>query len=517
MPNPAKPIRVCVLVCSYEGSDSELKTYEGQLVQTPEHYFSEEDSKTVVFSLSFIKKATTYRQIRQLVKSGNFDVFYNQCDGAIDEDKAGVDVVQALESFNVPFTGAISKYYELSKPQMKQLAHYFNIKSAKYAVIEAGDNVRDLCAPLTFPLIIKHVSGYSSVGMDKSCKVYDEPSLHNRVARFIEQYQVALVEEFVTGDEATVLVCADGTQPDGIRVFPPVMVQFPEGEDFKHFHLKWETYEGMKWHLMPADDPALPQVIRIARTSFMHMMGNVGYGRVDVRIDRSTNDVIFLEINPNCGVMYPYGQEGSADWILRLNPEMKQKEFALLQIHEALKRHERNTPLFRCVYHPARGYRICAIRDISAGVLIFEAEGRLLRICSKPYVQAVWGSEKYEHFAQTAWPLGSDGHYYAMWDQEPSEWRALTHSCSPNMGFGPNRSLNVHALRDIKKGEVLTMDFRTFMDETMPPFRCECKAPECGGLIAPGAKPTAVAEVVAPTVTQWYDIPTTTLMTKQQT
>ncbi|ESL07666.1 hypothetical protein TRSC58_04641 [Trypanosoma rangeli SC58] len=270
------PIRVCVLVCSYEGSDSELKEHEGELVQTPQHYFTETDSKDVVFTLEFIKKSTAYRQIRQLVKSGAFDVFYNQCDGAIDEDKAGVDVVQALESFNVPFTGAISKYYELSKPEMKRMAHYCAINTAPYAVLESGDDVRKLCAALRFPLIIKHISGYSSVGMDKSCKVHTVDALEERVARFIEQYQIALVEEFIPGDEATILVCADATQPGGIRVFPPVMVQFPAGEDFKHFQLKWETYEGMNWRFVSEDDPALPDMICIAKTSFLHMSGGRG-------------------------------------------------------------------------------------------------------------------------------------------------------------------------------------------------------------------------------------------------
>ncbi|ORC92789.1 uncharacterized protein TM35_000021150 [Trypanosoma theileri] len=482
------PIRVCVLVCSYEGSDSELKEYEGELVQTPQHYFTKADENEFVFTLVYVKKATAYRQIRQLVKSGDYDVFYNQCDGAIDEDKAGVDVVLALESFNVPFTGAISKYYELSKPEMKRVAHYCRIATARHAVIEIGDDVEKLCAPLRFPLIIKHISGYSSVGMDKSCKVHDMRLLVDRVGPFLEQYQTALVEEFITGDEATVLVCADSTQPGGIRVFPPVMVQFPEGEDFKHFHLKWETYEGMNWRVMPNDDPALQDIIRIARISFLHMMGGVGYGRVDVRIDRANQTVVFLEINPNCGIMYPYGQEGSADWILRLTPDFKQKEFAKVQIREALTRCARNKPLFRSAYDPIREYYLCATQDIPAGTTIYEGEGKLVRLCTKPYVKLMWSEEDYNQFLHNAWPIGGDGHHYALWDLESSDWGAFSHSCNPNMGFAANRSLNIIALHDIKKDDELTMDYRLFMDETMPPFRCHCKSKSCQGWISFGKR-----------------------------
>ncbi|RNF12334.1 methyltransferase/D-alanine--D-alanine ligase [Trypanosoma rangeli] len=482
------PIRVCVLVCSYEGSDSELKEHEGELVQTPQHYFTEADSKDVVFTLEFIKKSTAYRQIRQLVKSRAFDVFYNQCDGAIDEDKAGVDVVQALESFNVPFTGAISKYYELSKPEMKRMAHYCAINTAPYAVLESGDDVRKLCAALRFPLIVKHISGYSSVGMDKSCKVHTMDALEERVTRFIEQYQIALVEEFIPGDEVTVLVCADATQPGGIRIFPPVMVQFPAGEDFKHFQLKWETYEGMNWRFVSEDDPALPDMICIAKTSFLHMMGGVGYGRVDIRINRATNTAVFLEINPNCGVMYPYGQEGSADWILRLMPDFKQKEFAKLQIREAIQMHACRQLPFRCVYDPVRAYYLCATRDIPVNSIVFEGEGHLVRLCTKPYVKANWGEVEYNEFLDDAWPVGSEGHYYALWDLRSSDWRAVTHSCDPNVGFCPNRSLNVYALRNIAKGEELTMDCSLFMDDMMPPFTCRCKASTCAGRIRSSIK-----------------------------
>ncbi|KAG5502036.1 hypothetical protein JKF63_04313 [Porcisia hertigi] len=483
----AKPIRVCVLACSYEGSDSELKEYEGNLIQTPQNFFDSTDER-YTFHLELIKKATAYRQIRQLVMSGKYDVFYNQCDGAKDEDRAGVEVVEALEEFRVPHTGAIAKYYEMSKPDMKLVAHYYNIATTNYAVLGPGDDIESLCTGLQFPCIIKHISGYSSVGMDKSCKVYNMAQLVDRATRFMAEYQFALVEEFVSGDEATILACNDSTQPEGVRVFQPVQVAFPDGEDFKHFQLKWASYEGMEWTQVSEKDPAIKDMIGIARTAFKRMMGGIGYGRIDVRIDRQhDNKVFFLEINPNCGIMYPYGQEGSADWILRLNKGFQQREFAMLQIREAIARSQRERLLYIRHFDPVRGYHLRAKEDISVGTIVFQDECRPVRLCTKPYVLETFSKEDYTDFQHNAWPVGRDGHYYALWDRDPAQWRSFNHSCSPNMSFAPTRSLNVVALRNIPKGEELTMDYRQFMDSTMPGFQCNCGTEKCEGFVTPGS------------------------------
>lgn len=476
-------IRVCVLISSYEGSDSDLKEYEGSFIQSPQHYFTKEDSD-YTFECHAIRKATSYRQIRALVKSNQFDVFYNQCDGARDEDRAGEDVIRALEEFQVPFTASLSHCYEISKPDMKCTAHFAKIRTAPFAVLENGMDVTVACAHLKFPVIVKHVCGYSSVGMTKDCKCTTMDQLVNRVERFIKEYQFAMVEEFIPGDEVTVLACADSSQPDGVRVFHPVMVNFPKGEDFKHFYLKWAAFDGMAWVLVPEDDPALAQILDVGRRTFKEMMGGVGYGRCDLRINRETNDVVFLEINPNCGVMYPPDQEGSADWILKLTG-FGQKEFAKLQIREALLRFEKERPVSRRCFDAQRGFHLRAVRRIKAGFVVFADEGRPFRLCTKPFVEKNWREDQKEQFRAGAWPIGSEGHYYALWDHSPAFWRVFNHSCEPNMAFGSDKSLNVVTLRDVEVDEELTMDYRTFIDDNMKPFWCYCGAAKCEGLIAP--------------------------------
>ena len=486
---PPARIRVCVLISSYEGSDSELKEFEEDYPMNPAYYFAEDDP-VYEFTVVSLRKATVFREVRSLAKSGKYDVFFNLCDGAEDEDRAGVEVVQVLERFEVPFTASVSKFYELSKPDMKMMAFYGDIPTAAYAVLEVTDPaaIREQCSHLNFPVIIKHISGYSSVGMTKDCKCTSMDDLVVRAAKFVDDYQFALVEEFIVGDEVTVLACADSTQPSGVRVYHPVQVKFPPGSDFKDFDLKWREFDGMVWVTVDEKDPALEQMIEVTRRSFKEMMGGVGYGRCDLRINRERNEVVFLEINPNCGIMYPPTQEGSADWILKHSPGTNegqgagpgaQRDFAILQMREAMLRQHKGKPLFAHAFAQARGFYLRAACDIPESAVVMADEGRSFRLFTKPYVAANWSTEEIDYFRQSSWPVGSDEHYYAVWDLLPSCWRSFNHSCDPNMVFAPNRSLNIIARRAVKAGEELTMDYRTFMDCLMYPFDCTCKAGNC--------------------------------------
>jgi len=44
-----------------------------------------------------------------------FDLFFNLCDGAWDEGRAGIEVIQTLESLGQAFTGADSSFFEPSR------------------------------------------------------------------------------------------------------------------------------------------------------------------------------------------------------------------------------------------------------------------------------------------------------------------------------------------------------------------------------------------------------------------
>lgn len=143
------------------------------------------------------------------------------------------------------------------------------------------------------------------------------------------------------------------------------------------------------------------------------------------------------------------------------------------------------SPTFAVRLHkdPRQGYRLCAARNLHKGEVVFEDEGRAFAVVTRPHVQANWNEEQKKTFTEYAWPLDGEGHVYAIWEQHPSRWRPINHSCDPTCVFAAPHSLNVIAAKEISQGEDLTMDYATFCDSTMKPFLCLCGSEACRGWI----------------------------------
>jgi hypothetical protein len=143
-------------------------------------------------------------------------------------------------------------------------------------------------------------------------------------------------------------------------------------------------------------------------------------------------------------------------------------------------------PLFSLLFDPRqKGYHMRAAADIKKGQVVFADEGREFAIVTKPFVEATWSDKDKTTFSEYAWPLGMDGHVYAIWNADPRLWRPINHSCAPNLVFAEGHSLNVIASRDVPAGEDLTLDYATFCDSVMKPFDCHCGAATCRHRIVP--------------------------------
>jgi len=103
-------------------------------------------------------------------------------------------------------------------------------------------------------------------------------------------------------------------------------------------------------------DAGLDQRLRdIARRIFVAMKGR-GFGRLDLRSDPSAENIYFLEINPNCGLFYPEGSQGSADIILLLDKDNNHFSFIETLIACAIKQSENLKPKFDYFYHKNNGF-----------------------------------------------------------------------------------------------------------------------------------------------------------------
>ena len=111
---------------------------------------------------TLVGKHESVAQVEQLIEQG-FDLFFNLCDGAADQEIPGIAVVATLEKNGVPFAGASSECYEPSREQMKEVCHQLGIATPAYLLARNDEDVERAAETLRFPLFVKHYSSYASV------------------------------------------------------------------------------------------------------------------------------------------------------------------------------------------------------------------------------------------------------------------------------------------------------------------------------------------------------------------
>ncbi len=297
-------MKIAILHASYQDSNSPTKQFDISYDPTP--YLDGHE-----ISHHHIHFRNISQQLTEIVKQDH-DFYFNLCDGAADEQRAGIEVIEFLQRNRKAFSGARSDFYEPNCRQMKQICKACN---CLYPASHFAASLKDLEGlQLPYPLLVKHPSSYNSIGMYKHNKVQDLPALEQVCQQMIDRYGEALIERFITGPEYTVLLSGRRNEEQDIKVYPPMEVLFPEGEEFKHFDLKWKDYADMGEQIV-SDASLADRLSELSKQYYLHSGAN-GYARLDWRMDRNTEDLYFLEINPNCSVFYPKGSFGSADIIL---------------------------------------------------------------------------------------------------------------------------------------------------------------------------------------------------------
>lgn len=459
-------MRICTLISSYDGSTDPtcgLNPEADPARWLPEHKCE----------IHPIKKIIAVRSVRQLAQR-NFDVFINLCDGTAEEDRAGPEVVRELERLGVAFTGAGSSFYEPSRENLKRVCQYAAVDTPDYLFVKDPADIAYAATNLRFPLIVKHPNSYNSIGLERASCVADAHALAQQVERMRRTYGGALIEEFISGREFSVLVAEprDGdAQPE---VYSPMEVLFPPGESFKHFDLKWRNYEFMQ--ARPVEDSDLAtRLCSLAQRVFSRFSAS-GYARLDIRADRDGR-LYVLDINDNPSMFYAPEHFGSADTILSMDPR-GHRGFLEHIIHCALRRQRRSARNWEVRRTPAGGYGIFATMDIAAGEMIFRYEERAHVLVSRSHVEKTWDPERLLEFRQYAWPLNEDT--YVMWSDQPEDWAPINHCCDPNSWLS---GLDVSARRRIRANEEITMEYATYCGELMEPFACDCKTALCRRVI----------------------------------
>ena len=281
------------------------------------------------------KKASA-RKVERLIGEG-FDLFFNLCDGAEDQDVPGIEIIQTLEASRVPFVGAVSTCYEPTRTRMKEVCRELGITTPDCVVATSAEHVEHAARTLEFPLFVKHPSSYASVDLSRRSRVKTPAGLRIQARKMMTRHGGALIERYIEGIECTVLVAENPDDPDRPTAYTPVQYRFPDGEHFKHADLKWVDYDALQ--SFPVPDEQLAARLKDEAARFFVALGAASFARCDFRVD-ARGTPYMLEINPNCGVFYPPSDPGSADICLHHDPE-GHEGFARQLVNAALARARR--------------------------------------------------------------------------------------------------------------------------------------------------------------------------------
>ena len=459
-------MKICVLQPDYSTTDVDYKNYDPP--RDLSHLMPEAS-----FDHVLLNKLSTYKQLRELKKK-DYDIFVNLCEGYLDWNIPSIDVIYFMEMLNLPFTGPSSVLYDPPKDVMKYVAYTEGIRTPAFALIESLDNLEKQCAHLQYPLFVKPDKAGDSLGIDQHSLIPTQEELIHKCAEIYEEYGPLLVEEYIDGREFTVMLVANAEDEKTCTVFKPIEYLFQEGFHFKTYSLK--TSELHPEANIPVDDPEDEAQLKEAAVKIFQGFGGVGYARLDFRMN-DKNEIFFLETNFTCSVFYKDGYEGSADYILK-HDGIGQAGFLKKIIDEGLARYRRKQKKFTMRGNSISGYGIYANENIAANEIIFQGEEMAQRIVTRSYVEKNWDEIGKEAFRKYAYPISKE--VFLLWDHNAVNWAPQNHSCNANTHY---EGLNVIASRDIQKGEELTLDYATYLDETMEPFECHCGSANCRGWI----------------------------------
>lgn len=68
-----------------------------------------------------------------------------------------------------------------------------------------------------------------------------------------------------------------------------------------------------------------------------------------------------------------------------------------------------------------------------------------------------------------------------QWIDPDKPFKFINHSCDPNSGV--KGKINITAIKDIKEGEEITIDYSIIEGDNLWEMKCDCRATNCRGII----------------------------------
>jgi D-alanine-D-alanine ligase len=236
---------------------------------------------------------------KRLVAGERWDLVFNIAEGLHGFGREA-QVPCLLDAYQIPYTFSdpLLLTVTLHKATTKRLLRDLGLPTAKFALVECEDDVRDVT--LDFPLFVKPVAEGTSKGISAECRVCTQQDLEAICGTLLVKYgQAVLVEEFLPGREFTVGIIGTGSDARVIGVMEILLG--PEAEPMVYSYVNKAQYEELVRYRL-ATDATAREAGDIALAAWRGL-GCRDAGRVDLRCDRN-GDVSLIEINPLPG-MHP--------------------------------------------------------------------------------------------------------------------------------------------------------------------------------------------------------------------
>jgi len=250
-------------------------------------------------------------------------IVLNLCDGDEANGVPGLSVVKLLENLNLIYTGSDPYFYDIttSKIPMKQLFDQNKVPTPNWMVIDPENPATEkVFSELKPPLIVKPAISAGSLGLGLNAVVADPASFVSYLNNILEGYKGwdfvkggLFVEEFIDGEEFTTLIVGSNEHRQQSKIYKPVERVFdeslPANEKFLSFDRLWEIYENEApledekalWHYHLPDPSLILKIKEISWNAYCAVKGT-GYGRVDLRRNKTSGAIQVLEVNAQCGL-----------------------------------------------------------------------------------------------------------------------------------------------------------------------------------------------------------------------
>lgn len=289
-----------ILTASAEADDEFAEWDSAETIDAVEHALS---------ALGTVVRLEANPEFPERLRAARPDIVFNIAEGL-----AGVNreahVPAICEYYGIPYSGSdpFTLSLCLDKARAKQILAYYDVPTARFAVVDRVSALADAVAALRYPLFVKPLHEGSSKGITERNLCRTPGELDDQVRFLLDRYvEPVLVEEYLSGDEFTCAVLGNGA---GAQLLPIVAMNFgalpPGALPIYGFEAKWlwdRPERPLPIFECPAqiDEELRRQIERVSLAAY-RALGCRDWSRLDVRLDGNGVPHV-IEVNPLPGIL----------------------------------------------------------------------------------------------------------------------------------------------------------------------------------------------------------------------